>query len=81
MKRILLAIIRLYQRYLSADTGIIGMYIWSEQICRFQPHCSEYTYQAINRYGILIGLWLGLKRIFRCHPWNLGGEDSVPTNL
>jgi len=46
--------------------------------CRFYPTCSEYAYQAILRYGLLKGFFLALKRILKCHPFNLGGVDSVP---
>ncbi|MCK9187913.1 membrane protein insertion efficiency factor YidD [Acidithiobacillus sp.] len=46
--------------------------------CRFYPTCSEYTCQAIERYGIAKGSWLGIKRISRCHPWQPGGIDLVP---
>ncbi len=78
MKFLILRAIRFYQRYLSFDTGILKFLFLTDKACRFTPSCSEYMYQAINRYGIIHGLWLGVKRIVRCHPWNPGGTDNVP---
>lgn len=75
-KSIVLGLIRLYQKTLSFDHGIIGK-IFGERFCRFYPTCSEYSYQAIERYGILRGSWIGCKRIIRCHPWNDGGYDPL----
>jgi len=45
--------------------------------CRFYPTCSDYTVQAIEKYGFMKGLFLGLKRILRCHPFNPGGYDPL----
>lgn len=49
------------------------------QSCRFQPSCSRYTEEAIQIHGALKGSALGVKRICRCHPWNEGGYDPVPS--
>ncbi len=76
LKRVVLGFIRVYQKTLSFDHGIIGK-IFGERFCRFYPTCSEYSYQAIERYGILRGGWIGCKRIVRCHPWNDGGYDPI----
>lgn len=44
-------------------------------VCRFQPSCSEYFIQAVEKYGPLRGAWRGTCRICRCHPWQMGGYD------
>lgn len=67
-KKILLASIIFYQRFISPLTA---------PTCRFYPSCSEYALQAIKRYGPCHGLWLSLRRILKCHPFHPGGYDPV----
>ena len=81
MKHIVLWLIRFYQKFLSFDTGALRYLFPDHGTCRFTPRCSTYTYDAINKHGIIKGLQLGLGRITRCHPWNPGGFDPVPKTI
>lgn len=77
MKKVILKLIRLYQRSWLYRAPILKQLFLTDACCRFRPTCSEYTYQAINRYGIIRGSLKALKRILRCHPWSKGGDDPV----
>lgn len=81
LKKLFLNIIKFYQKHLSPQKGILKKLFLVDSSCRYQPTCSEYTYQAINRYGIICGVYLGLKRIIKCHPFSKGGYDPVPNKL
>ena len=69
--------IRLYQKTFSFDHGIFRR-LYPEGYCRFHPTCSQYGYEAIERFGLVAGGWLTVKRIFRCNPFSTGGFDEVP---
>ena len=70
------ALIRLYQKTLSPDTGFFSA-LFPNGYCRFHPTCSEYAYQAIKQHGLILGIIKGTKRIVRCNPFNQGGVDLV----
>jgi uncharacterized protein len=69
VSRGMLAWITAYQRYISPFLG---------PRCRFYPTCSSYAATALRDHGAVRGLWLSVRRIGRCHPWNRGGYDPVP---
>ena len=69
MRYLAVALIRVYQWTVSPLLG---------PRCRFYPSCSQYALEAIRRFGLLRGGWLGIVRLARCHPWQLGGFDPVP---
>ena len=69
MKGFILLMLRGYKRFVSPLLP---------RACRFEPTCSVYMYQAIERKGVLRGLWLGIRRLVRCHPFCAGGYDPVP---
>ncbi|MCS7017547.1 MAG: membrane protein insertion efficiency factor YidD [Cytophagales bacterium] len=69
LRRALIFLLRTYQ------VAISPLY---PAACRFVPTCSEYMIQAVDKHGIVKGLWLGCKRISKCHPWGGSGYDPVP---
>ncbi len=70
--RICLALIRIYKRGVSPALP---------SACRFQPTCSQYAYEAIERFGVLRGCWLALRRLLRCTPLSKPGYDPVPDGV
>ncbi|MGI9034592.1 MAG: membrane protein insertion efficiency factor YidD [Pyrinomonadaceae bacterium] len=69
MKFLVLDFLRLYKTFLSP---------FLPSACRFEPTCSVYATQAIEKYGLIRGTWLGVKRILRCQPFCRGGSDPIP---
>ena len=68
LSKLLIKIIRIYQKF-SFSTGI--------RHCRFYPTCSQYFVEALQKYGVIKGSYLGIRRILRCHPFNKGGYDPL----
>jgi len=66
MTQLILKLIKIYQYLISPFLG---------RHCRFYPSCSEYTFLAVEKYGVFSGCWKGIKRILKCHPGNPGGVD------
>lgn len=77
MKSIVLKLIKLYQKSAFLNNEIFKTLFLTDKICRFEPSCSNYTYQAVEKYGPSKGLYLGFKRIIRCHPFSKGGYEPV----
>lgn len=69
MKRIVMSLILFYQRFISPGLP---------SACIYHPTCSNYMLQAVDKYGVPKGVWMGIKRIGRCHPFAKGGYDPVP---
>ena len=69
MSKIVIFLVKFYQKCISP---------FIPKRCRFQPTCSQYMIEAIQEWGLLKGFFLGLKRLFKCHPWGKHGYDPVP---
>ena len=69
MREVVIALLRGYKLFLSPLLP---------PMCRFEPTCSVYTMQAVKKYGVVRGTWLGVRRLSRCHVFNPGGWDPVP---
>lgn len=71
MKKLLIWLVEVYQKHIS-------LWLTSKNVnCKFYPTCSEYTKQAIEKYGAIKGVLLGIKRILRCNPFSKGGYDPL----
>lgn len=71
MKKILILLIKIYKKILSPIINYFGVK------CKYYPTCSEYTMQAIEKYGTIKGCFLGIKRILKCNPFSKGGYDPL----
>jgi len=68
-RNVLIAVLSIYRALISPLYG---------DVCKFYPTCSRYALEAIQQHGVVRGVWLGSRRLARCHPWSSGGVDEVP---
>ena len=71
MKIIMIYLIKIYKKMLSPILSFLGVR------CKYHPTCSEYTIEALKKYGFFKGCFLGIKRILKCNPWSKGGYDPL----
>lgn len=77
VRKIILVMIRFYQNTVFFHGYFFRLFYLTDAVCRFTPSCSNYTYQAVEKYGVIKGLFLGLKRVLRCHPAASAGADPL----
>jgi len=75
-RKVILSLIRFYQITISPDHGLWS-YKHPHGYCKFSPTCSQYAYQAIENWGIIVGGGKAIKRIIRCNPFSRGGYDPI----
>ena len=71
MRNVLIKLIKFYKRHISPILSNMGIH------CKYYPTCSEYTIEAIQKYGVIHGVLLGVKRILKCNPFSIGGYDPL----
>ena len=71
MKKIIIILLKIYKKTISPVISFFGIH------CKYYPTCSEYMMQAIEKYGILKGILLGIKRLLKCNPFSKGGYDPL----
>ncbi|MDP2773767.1 MAG: membrane protein insertion efficiency factor YidD [Nocardioides sp.] len=72
MKYVVIWLLKAYRAVISPLYG---------QVCRYHPSCSAYALEAVEQHGTFRGMWLGVRRLARCHPWAAGGYDPVPPRV
>lgn len=75
-RKFVMLLIRGYQKTFSPDHGLLKVY-FPHGYCKFNPSCSQYGYEAVEKYGVIKGSAMAAWRIMRCNPWNKGGEDPL----
>lgn len=71
MKKIIIFLLKIYKKMISPIVSCCGIH------CKFYPTCSEYMVQAIEKYGVINGIFLGIKRLLKCNPFSKGGYDPL----
>lgn len=76
-QKLVLFLIKKYQHTKLFRHELLRVLFLTDGACRFRPTCSQYTYEAVAKYGTIKGILLGFRRILKCHPWSKGGHDPL----